>query len=136
MIFGADSIADGIIVWVGGSLIAAFLIAVIVFIVRRPGRWVWRTLVTDPLGGWFDKVVTNAVENSPTAKQVDHIADQIRPTNGDRRSISDRLDTVKYRVGTLEEKHDELAEKVATIGANNPSRGLVDDHLNEQGEHK
>jgi len=45
--------------------------------------------------------------------QIKDIHEALRPTNGDRRSISDRLDTVKYQTAEHSVKILELSEKVA-----------------------
>jgi hypothetical protein len=50
--------------------------------------------------------------------QIKDIHEALRPTNGDRRSISDRLDTVKYQTGENSTKILELAEKVALMKGN------------------
>lgn len=38
----------------------------------RPVRWIVRTLVGDPLGGWFRREVDQAVRESETGKLVKH----------------------------------------------------------------
>ena len=47
--------------------------------------------------------------------QIKAIHDALEPTNGDRRSISDRLDTVKYQTVQNTNKIDDLNTKVEKL---------------------
>jgi chromosome segregation ATPase len=47
--------------------------------------------------------------------QIKAIHDALEPTNGDRRSISDRLDTVKSQTIANTNKIDDLSEKVEKL---------------------
>lgn len=47
--------------------------------------------------------------------QIKAIHDALEPTNGDRRSISDRLDTVKYQTVENTNKIDDLSQKVEEL---------------------
>lgn len=55
---------------------------------------------------------------SSMVERLDEIKEAIRPTNGDQRSISDRLDTVKKEVV-------ECAEEIALV------RGVITDHTDQ-----
>lgn len=82
--------------------VAAALTTLLVFggIIGRSklGRWLWRHLVRDPFEDW------TARQLEPLHTAISRIQDDIAPTNGDRRSISDRVDSAKKTAESVESR--------------------------------
>ncbi len=83
-------------------------------------------LIVVPIARWVKRLV-NAIETvterlaavpdhddrlDEIEKQVAEVVEALRPTNGDRRSISDRLDTVKAQTAQNSTQIEELRSRV------------------------
>ena len=112
MIFAGD-IADPLIVWVGGTLIAAAIIAGAVWFRRRPFRWLWKTVVTDPVGRWFGGVIRHEVihELEPIKTEQANIrADFAAHAQQERLDRREDLAIMREWVG---KQHEDLANDLA-----------------------
>lgn len=112
--------AHGVFVWVAGSVIGAAIIGTFLFL-KRPVFWVCRKLVAEPFTAWFRREVGELIDErvAPIMAKVEKIDGDLQPSNGDQRSISDRLDTVKQRTASLEFSHNELKEQLVKIVGGN-----------------
>lgn len=66
----------------------------------RAGKWLWRKIAAEPFAEWVkaqlqplhDKLEARDEHVSAIDEKVGALAEAVRPTNGDQRSISDRVD--------------------------------------------
>lgn len=98
-----------------GAVIAACG-AIVKMVVMPIGRWLRRLVVavetaTDRLA----QVPEHDDRLDVMERQITEIHEALRPTNGDRRSISDRLDTVKVQTADNAAQIAELKARVDSI---------------------
>lgn len=76
-------------------------------VVRRPVRWLWRRLVSEPLGGWVHGLFDRALaEDRARALRADERADEMH----------DRLKVVEHEVLTNDgESLRDVAERVEVM---------------------
>lgn len=76
-------------------------------VVRRPVRWLWRRLVSEPLGGWVHGLFDRALaEDRARAVRADERADEMH----------DRLKVVEHEVLTNDgESLRDVAERVEVM---------------------
>lgn len=60
-------------------------------VVNRPIRWLWRNLVSDPVGGWLRGVLDHHAE--PDRLRIDALGEQLV-------QVADRLGVVEHEVRT------------------------------------
>lgn len=107
----ADAILDPFIVWVGGTVTAAALIASVVWLFKRPMRWIWKRLISEPLAEWFDGLVHNAVSSELEPVK----AEQTRI----RVDLKEHMDDEDRRMGDLrqwvEDQHGEIKASLTDV---------------------
>lgn len=64
-------------------------------IIRLPGQWIWRRLVTEPVTAWMHR----ALDSSPLGQRVASIEHEVRTNDGSSlRDVADRTETAMGRV--------------------------------------
>jgi hypothetical protein len=111
-----------VVVWVTGTVIGGLVLILAMWMFRKPGRWLWRTLISAPVAAWFRREVGDEIDEKiqPLTVEVGNITEQLRATNGDRASLSDRLDKVKATGIKSEQRLDSLEQSHAEIKAHLP----------------
>ena len=94
----------------------AAIMAIFNFLVRPLYRGVRRLInAIDVVSARISDVPVHEDRIDSIEAQIKAIHDALEPTNGDRRSISDRLDTVKYQTVQNTNKIDDLNIKVEKL---------------------
>lgn len=100
VLLGALSGADALQILQTTAIIAAAVVAIATAaklpIVSKPGRWLWRRLVAEPLAAWFHAVLDAWAERSVNPR-LTWLEDQFRNNGGS--TLRDRVDTIGDAVG-------------------------------------
>jgi hypothetical protein len=97
-----------------GAVLAA--LAVIVRVLVLP-VWRWVRRISSGIETAVDRLSDVPVHDERIdiiERKIEEIVEALRPTNGDRRSISDRLDTVKQQTAANSEQIRDLRQRLDT----------------------
>lgn len=94
----------------------AAIMAIFNFLLRPLYRGIRRLInAIDVVSARISEVPVHEDRIDRIEAQIKAIHDALEPSNGDRRSISDRLDTVKYQTAQNTNKIDDLNTKVEKL---------------------
>lgn len=100
VVIGALSGADALRVLQTTAVIAAALVAIATAAkmpwISRPGRWLWRRLVAEPVAAWFHRVLDAWADRAITPR-LDALEAQFQRNGGS--SAKDRLEAIANAVG-------------------------------------
>ncbi len=95
-------------------------------VIRRPGQWLWRRLVAEPVTVWAHRTL----DESPLGRRLEAVEHEVRTNDGS--SLRDVADRTEAGMGRIEQRLADGDEHLASLdGQVAAVRSTLEEHLSD-----